>query len=68
MFQVYDWKSLYQSQNIPIPTFAPVDESRTFIGRLARQILLSTNPNSTLYVDPMKTWYDNTGLWLADNQ
>ena len=54
--KVYDWKSLYQSQSIPIPTFAPVDDSRTFIGRLARQILLSTHPSTTLYVDPMKTW------------
>ena len=56
--QVFDWQSLYQSQHIPIPRFPPLDESQTFIGRLARQLLNITNPTFTLYVDPVKTWYD----------
>ncbi|KAL5258379.1 hypothetical protein ACHWQZ_G009024 [Mnemiopsis leidyi] len=56
--QVFDWQSLYQSQHIPIPRFLPIDESQTFIGRLARQLLNITNPTFTLYVDPVKTWYD----------
>ena len=58
VLQVFDWQSLYQSQHIPIPRFPPIDESQTFIGRLARQLLNITNPTLTLYVDPVKTWYD----------
>ena len=56
--KVFDWQSLYQSQHIPIPRFAPLDESQTFIGRLARQLLHIANPTLTLYVDPTKAWYD----------
>lgn len=41
-----------------LPRFAPLDESQTFIGRLARQLLHLTNPTLTLYVDRVKTWYD----------
>ncbi|XP_041358411.1 WASH complex subunit 5-like [Gigantopelta aegis] len=57
--KVQDWESIYQSTAIPIPRFAPVDESVNFIGRLAREILRITDPRSTAYIDQMKAWYDN---------
>lgn len=44
LFQIQDWQSMYQSTNIPIPKFTPVDESITFIGRLCREILRITDP------------------------
>ena len=53
--KVYDWQSYYQSPNIPIPTYTPVDQdSQTFIGRLAREILAITDPTTTVYVTAMK--------------
>ena len=51
---MFDWQSLYQSQSIPIPRPGPVDESVTFIGRLAREIVWITNPSTTVYIDAMK--------------
>ncbi|CAI5779011.1 WASH complex subunit 5 [Podarcis lilfordi] len=56
--KIQDWQSMYQSTHIPIPTFAPVDESATFIGRLCREILRITDPKSACYIDPLNTWYD----------
>lgn len=56
--KVQDWESIYQSTAIPIPRFAPVDESVNFIGRLAKEIIRITDPKSTSYVDQMKAWYD----------
>lgn len=56
--KVLDWQSVYQSTAIPIPRFAPVDESVNFIGRLAREILRITDPRATAYIDQMKAWYD----------
>jgi len=41
--KIYDWQSIYQSTTIPIPQFAPVDNSVNFIGRLAREILRITD-------------------------
>uniref|UniRef100_A0A8D0HRZ0 WASH complex subunit 5 n=1 Tax=Sphenodon punctatus TaxID=8508 RepID=A0A8D0HRZ0_SPHPU len=56
--KIQDWESIYQSTHIPIPRFAPMDESVTFIGRLCREILRITDPKVTCYVDQMNTWYD----------
>ncbi|KAH0509591.1 WASH complex subunit strumpellin [Microtus ochrogaster] len=56
--QIQDWQSMYQSTHIPIPKFAPVDESITFIGRLCREILRITDPKMTCYIDQLNTWYD----------
>lgn len=43
--KVHDWQSEYQSTNIPIPVFMPIDNvSATFIGRLAAEILRFTDP------------------------
>uniref|UniRef100_A0A3P8VPU0 WASH complex subunit 5 n=1 Tax=Cynoglossus semilaevis TaxID=244447 RepID=A0A3P8VPU0_CYNSE len=56
--KIQDWQSVYQSTYIPIPTFPPVDESATFIGRLCREILKITDPKVTCYIDQMNTWYD----------
>lgn len=43
--KVQDWQSEYQTDDIPIPTFAATDsESVNFIGRLAREILKQTDP------------------------
>ncbi|XP_078609635.1 WASH complex subunit 5-like [Branchiostoma floridae x Branchiostoma japonicum] len=57
--KVSDFQSLYQSKDIPIPKFAPVDASVNFIGRLAREILRITDPKLTTYIDQMTAWYDN---------
>ncbi|XP_031215522.1 WASH complex subunit 5 isoform X1 [Mastomys coucha] len=56
--KIQDWQSMYQSTHIPIPKFAPVDESITFIGRLCREILRITDPKMTCYIDQLNTWYD----------
>ena len=56
--KVQDWESVYQSTAIPIPRYAPIDNSVNFIGRLAREILRMTDPKVTTYVDQMSVWYD----------
>ncbi|KAH0617444.1 hypothetical protein JD844_015683 [Phrynosoma platyrhinos] len=56
--KIQDWQSIYQSTHIPIPKFAPVDESVTFIGRLCREILRITDPKVACYIDQLNTWYD----------
>ncbi|XP_036904420.1 WASH complex subunit 5 isoform X2 [Sturnira hondurensis] len=56
--KIQDWQSMYQSTHIPIPKFAPVDESATFIGRLCREILRITDPKMTCHIDQLNTWYD----------
>ncbi|XP_054840736.1 WASH complex subunit 5 [Eublepharis macularius] len=56
--KIQDWQSMYQSTHIPIPKFAPVDESVTFIGRLCREILRITDPKVACYIDQLNTWYD----------
>ncbi|XP_026534918.1 WASH complex subunit 5 [Notechis scutatus] len=56
--KIQDWQSIYQSTHIPIPKFAPIDESVTFIGRLCREILRITDPKSACYIDQLNTWYD----------
>mmetsp|Transcript_25594 Transcript_25594/g.52071 ORF Transcript_25594/g.52071 Transcript_25594/m.52071 type:complete len:1147 (+) Transcript_25594:262-3702(+) len=57
--KTYAWESRFQSTAIPIPVYAPVDEhSRTFIGRLVREILLQTDRNKTVYLDAQSGWYD----------
>ncbi|XP_045717244.1 WASH complex subunit 5 isoform X2 [Phyllostomus hastatus] len=56
--KIQDWQSMYQSTHIPIPKFAPVDESVTFIGRLCREILRITDPKVTCHIDQLNTWYD----------
>ncbi|XP_037022639.2 WASH complex subunit 5 isoform X1 [Artibeus jamaicensis] len=56
--KIQDWQSMYQSTHIPIPKFAPVDESVTFIGRLCREILRITDPKMTCHIDQLNTWYD----------
>ncbi|XP_024427821.2 WASH complex subunit 5 [Desmodus rotundus] len=56
--KIQDWQSMHQSTHIPIPKFAPVDESVTFIGRLCREILRITDPKVTCHIDQLNTWYD----------
>ena len=49
----------YQSFAVPIPEFAPLagDSSRTFMGRLVREILAVTEPGQSLYVESVGCWY-----------
>lgn len=61
VFQIQDWQSVHQSTHIPIPKFAPVDESATFIGRLCREILRITDSK---YV----TESEQFRRWLSDNR
>ncbi|XP_061388167.1 WASH complex subunit homolog 5 [Musca vetustissima] len=60
--KVQDWQSKYQSSTIPIPTFPPLQgdttKSNNFIGRLANEILLATDPRNTVYIELKATWYD----------
>nr|CAB3267669.1 WASH complex subunit strumpellin-like [Phallusia mammillata] len=57
--KVQDYESLYQSKEIPIPRFQPIDGSVNFIGRLAREIIRITDGRTTCYVDLLGTWYDS---------
>ena len=57
--KVLDFDSVYQSRNIPIPKFPPLDQfSVTFIGRLTRELLRITDPKQTIFVNQMRSWYD----------
>ena len=57
--QVHDWESAFQSDVVPIPRFAPLDDgSATFMGRLARELLRQTDPVRTVYLYPLTAWYD----------
>jgi len=49
----------YQSLAVPIPEFPPVqgDISRTFIGRLVREMLLVTDAGASVYVDSIGAWF-----------
>lgn len=43
--KVHSWQSAYQSRYVPIPYYAPTDSvSENFIGRLAREVIRSTDP------------------------
>ncbi|XP_043227875.1 WASH complex subunit 5-like isoform X2 [Amphibalanus amphitrite] len=55
--QVHERDSAYQSRTVPIPLYPPTDKSRTFVGRLANQLLLLTDPRSTVYLAPLSAWY-----------
>lgn len=64
--KIFEYESMYQSKNIPIPVYPPVapaigneiETSVNFIGRLAREILRVTDPRITYYVEKKNTWYD----------
>lgn len=62
--KVYDYESIYQSKDIPIPIFPPLPGdsadllSVNFIGRLAREILRITSPKLTCYIEQYSAWYD----------
>eukprot|EP00004_Rigifila_ramosa_P027670 TRINITY_DN9095_c0_g1_i1.p1 TRINITY_DN9095_c0_g1~~TRINITY_DN9095_c0_g1_i1.p1 ORF type:complete len:1142 (+),score=349.87 TRINITY_DN9095_c0_g1_i1:288-3428(+) len=59
--KVYDFQSQYQSVAIPIPRFQPVDESITFVGRLARELMSQTDAKKSVFVDLMSAWIDRDG-------
>jgi len=60
--KTYPWESKYQSEAIPIPVYPPVDEhSRTFVGRLVREVLLQTDRSQTIYLDTHSGWYEPGG-------
>ncbi|CAF0738574.1 unnamed protein product [Brachionus calyciflorus] len=56
--KIFEFESIYQSKNIPIPIYPPVDQSVNFIGRLAREILRMTDPKMTYYLPKKSAWYD----------
>ena len=51
--------SQYQSIAVPIPEFPPIqgDVSRTFMGRLTREILSVTEPGSSIFVESSGAWF-----------
>lgn len=61
--KIFEYESIYQSKNIPIPIYPPVnfpqmEPSVNFIGRLAREILRMTDPRVTYYLEKKNAWYD----------
>ncbi|XP_055382308.1 WASH complex subunit homolog 5 isoform X2 [Condylostylus longicornis] len=58
--KIQDWQSSFQSSTIPIPNHpTPLgDISNNFIGRLARELILHTHPNQSIYLDLRGIWYD----------
>jgi WASH complex subunit strumpellin len=64
--KVFEWESIYQSKNIPIPVYPPLNVpnatpsefSVNFIGRLAREILRMTDSKLTYYIEKKNAWYD----------
>lgn len=66
--KVYEWQSQWQNAAIPVPSFPSIqdDVSRTFMGRLIREILHQTDPRRSVYID---TRYFPAQIWmLAQNQ
>jgi WASH complex subunit strumpellin len=60
--KVLDWQSVFQSTSIPIPVFPAADPtSINFIGRLAKELLLQTDPTKTIYLDQMSGWFELNG-------
>ena len=58
--KVLEFESLYQSKNIPIPIYSPIDNcSANFMGRLAQELIRLTDFKQTIYVYQMSSWYDN---------
>ena len=51
----------YQSLAVPIPEFPPLtgDSSRTFMGRLTREILAVTEISNGIYVSSCGTWFSH---------
>ncbi|XP_050425351.1 WASH complex subunit 5 isoform X2 [Adelges cooleyi] len=57
--KILDWQSVYQSKVVPVPSFPPCDnQSMTFIGRLARELIRITDPKITVYKEQTTAWYD----------
>jgi WASH complex subunit strumpellin len=67
--KVFEYESIYQSKNIPIPVYPPLnnnnnttnqiaDMSVNFIGRLAREILRMTDSKTTYYIAKKQAWFD----------
>ena len=59
--KIEDDESQYQSAAIPIPYYAPLDgESKTFVGRLARELLKQTDPKTTRYIAQHSAWFNTS--------
>ncbi|TRY73510.1 hypothetical protein TCAL_01553 [Tigriopus californicus] len=58
--KVLPGNSVYQNKSIPIPTPPPTTnpDCQTFMGRLANEIILLTNPRTTVYSNALCSWYD----------
>lgn len=63
--KIFEYESMYQSKNIPIPVYAPLppvsanmESSVNLIGRLAREILRVTDPRTAYYVEKKSAWFD----------
>ena len=64
--KTYEWESQFQSEAIPIPLYPPADEhSRTWIGRLVRELLLQTDRYTTTFFDSQSGWLDAAGRELV---
>lgn len=58
--KIFEFESMYQSKNIPIPIYTAIDNvSMNFIGRLAQELIRLTDFKHTIYVYQMSCWYDN---------
>ena len=48
--------SVYQSRTVPVPLYPPTERGRTFVGRVASQLLLITNPSSDRVRSGWRGW------------
>ncbi|CEF98260.1 WASH complex, subunit strumpellin [Ostreococcus tauri] len=66
---VAEGESEFQSVAIPIPDHPPLDaESKTFMGRLLREILRQTDPTTTRYIAPHSAWFSVEGKEIVGIQ
>lgn len=64
--QIQPWESQYQDEAIPIPEFLPVEKDKdrssiTFLGRLARQLLIHSDYKRMVYVRSNQAWFSSNG-------
>ncbi|CAG7822895.1 unnamed protein product [Allacma fusca] len=55
---VYTLQSIYQSKDVPLPMLTSEDGS-TFMGRLARELVVMTDARTSVYVQTSNTWHES---------
>ena len=55
--KVLPWASVHQSKHISIPYYLN-EQGITFMGKLMQELVILTNPKTTVFVPVRQTWYD----------